>query len=158
VSPDGRWVAYVETGWGRPGGSGGTGRSNLLSLTHVVRSDGYGDRVVSDMFLAGWVSDGGRVASARDGAAAILDLDGQIVSEFGDRIDPPSRGFGILGEVWPKGEMRHQGGVRMPHSKMFRDRVGVGIGQPDFDYGEDAAFSPDGKWFGPRRVAGQWQF
>ena len=27
-----------------------------------------------------------------------------------------------------------------------------------FDYGEDAAFSPDGKWFGPRTVKDVWQF
>src|SRR5919106_3992082 len=36
TSPDGQWIAYVETGWGRPGGSGGFGRSNLINITHVV--------------------------------------------------------------------------------------------------------------------------
>ena len=157
VSPDGKWVAYVETGWGRPGGSGGTGRSNLLSITHVVRSDGTSDRVVSDMFLVGWMSDGRRVASARDGFAAIVNLNGKPVVEFGHRLDKADTGAGIGNEVWPTGEMRHQFGVRMPHSKTFhsdRDREAM----LRFDYGEDAAFSPDGKWFGPRRVDNQWQF
>jgi HEAT repeat protein len=61
VSPDGRWIAYVETGWGRPGGTGGTGRSNLLSLVHAVRSDGTNDTIVSDMFLGGWLADSARM-------------------------------------------------------------------------------------------------
>jgi hypothetical protein len=30
-SPDGKYIAYVRTGWGKPGGSGGFGRSNLVS-------------------------------------------------------------------------------------------------------------------------------
>ena len=157
VSPDGKWVAYVETGWGRPGGSGGMGRSNLLSITHVVRGDGTSDRVVSDMFLAGWMSDSRRLASARDGFAAIVNLNGKPVLEFGDRLDKPDIGAGIGSEVWPTGDMRHQFGVRQPHSKTFqndRDREAMF----SFDYGEDAAFSPDGKWFGPRRVNNQWQF
>ena len=157
VSPDGQWVAYVETGWGNPGGSGGMGRSNLLSITHVVRSDGTSDRVVSDMFLVGWMSDSRRVASARDGFAAIVNLNGKPVLEFGDRLDKPDSGGGIGGEVWPTGDMRHQFGVRMPHSKTFQnDRHREAMFS--FDYGEDAAFSPDGKCFGPRRVDNQWQF
>jgi HEAT repeat protein len=157
VSPDGQWVAYVETGWGRPGGSGGMGRSNLLSITHVVHSDGTSDRVVSDMFLVGWTSDGGRVASARDGFAAIVNMNGSPVVEFGHRLDKADTGAGIGNEVWPTGEMRHQFGIRMPHSKTFHnDRSREAMFT--FDYGEDAAFSPDGKWFGPRRVDNQWQF
>ena len=157
VSPDGQWVAYVETGWGRPRGSGGMGRSNLLSITHVVRNDGTSDRVVSDMFLVGWISDSRRVASARDGFAAIVNLNGKPVLEFGDRLDKPDSGAGIGSGVWPAGDMRHQFGVRMPHSKTFqtgKDREAIF----SFDYGEDAAFAPDGRWFGPRRVDNQWQF
>lgn len=157
VSPDGQWVAYVETGWGRPGGSGGMGRSNLLSITHVVRRDGASDRVVSDMFLAGWMSDGHRLASARDGFAAIVNLNGKPVLEFGDKLDKPESWAGIGSEVWPTGDMRHQSGVSLPHIKRFQtdtDREAMF----SFDYGEDAAFSPEGKWFGPRRVDNQWQF
>jgi len=163
VSPDGKWVAYVETGWGRPGGSGGFGRSNLLSLTHIARSDGSLDRIVSDMFLDGWMSDSSRVGSARDGYAAIVDLNGKPVIEFGDALDKPTNGSTPLAEgspllgKWPTGELRHQIGIRMPHSKVIRsgnDRNSM----ISFDYGEDAAFSPDGKWFGPRRVKDQWQF
>ena len=157
VSPDGKWVAYVETGWGRPGGTGGTGRSNLLSITHVVRSNGTSDRVLSDMFLAGWMSDSRRVGTARDAFAAIVNRNGKPVVEFGDRLDKPDTAGGIGGEVWPTGDMRHQLGVRMPRSKTFQPGKGREA-MFSFDYGEDAAFSPDGKWFGPRRVDNQWQF
>ena len=84
VSPDGKWVAYVETGWGRPGGTGGFGRSNLISITNVVGADGQDDRIVSDMFLVSWLSDSQRIGTARDGFAAITDLSGNVVTEFGD--------------------------------------------------------------------------
>jgi hypothetical protein len=158
VSPDGKWIAYVETGWGRPGGSGGMGRSNLLSITHVVRSDGSADRIVSDMFLVGWMADSRRVATARDGFAAIVDLNGKVVKEFGEPLEKPSTGRGIGGAVWPKGELRHQFGSEMPHTKGFQSREFDPKTIMDIDYGEDAAFSPDGQWFGPRRVKDQWQF
>jgi hypothetical protein len=159
VSPDGKWVAYVETGWGRPWGTGGMGRSNLLSITHVAMRDGSLDRVVSDMFLVGWMSDSRRLGSARDGFATIVNLNGKTVAEFGDPLDKRYTFGGFGRETWQTGEMRHQGGVTMPHSKGFQ-------WYPDpkaefdfaFDHGEDAAFSPDGRWFGPRKVKGAWQF
>src|SRR5262249_22611653 len=66
VSPDRKWVAYTETGWGRPGGTGGFGRSNLLSVTHVAASDGSTDRIITDMFLVGWMSGSRALASSRD--------------------------------------------------------------------------------------------
>jgi hypothetical protein len=157
VSPDGKWVAYVETGWGRPWGTGGTGRSNLLSITHVAMRDGSLDRVVSDMFLVGWMSDSRRLASAREGFATIVNLNGKTVTEFGELLDKPYTGRDFGGRVWPTGEIRGQGGVRMPHSKMFQwgpDPKAMF----DFDSGEDAGFSPDGRWFGPRKVKGAWQF
>ncbi|MEW6209805.1 MAG: HEAT repeat domain-containing protein, partial [Acidobacteriota bacterium] len=138
VSPDGQWIAYVETGWGRPGGSGGMGRSNLLSLVHVVRRDGSEDRLVSDMFLAGWMPDSKRIASARDGYAAICDLEGNIVTEFGSPLD--KRYLSQRGD-W-RSDPRHQWGDRMPKSKRLPE-------VDNFEFGEDGAFSPDGKWFGP---------
>ena len=149
VSPDGRWVAYVETGGGRPGGIG-LGRSNLLSITHVVKSDGSADRVVSDMFLAGWTSDSSRLASSRDGFAAIVDLQAKITAEFGGRLDElETSSRALQNENWAAGDLRSRRGGRMPHSKRFGT---------ESDYGENAAFSPDGKWFGPRPQDGKWQF
>ena len=48
-SPDGTKVAFVQTGWGRPGCSGGGGRSNLRS--YVTVSDKHGN-LVADKPLA----------------------------------------------------------------------------------------------------------
>jgi hypothetical protein len=158
VSPDGKWVAYVETGWGRQFPLGGMGRSHLQSLTHVVRSDGTSDHIVSDMFLVGWMSDSRRLASARDGYAAVVNLEGKVVTEFGERLDKPEGRRGFDRETWPPSPTGRRYGAAMPHTKRFRhkgeDSRSIGM----FDYGEDAAFSPDGKWFGPRQVNDQWQF
>jgi HEAT repeat protein len=153
ISPDGKWLAYTETGWGRPGGSGGFGRSNLISLVHVAGSDGSFDHIVSDMFLVGWLVDSGRLATARDGFAAVVDLNGGILGEFGETLKRTSDGIAIEGGFgggkWPTGEVRAQLGVSMPHSRRFQES---GDSKFSFDFGEDAACSPDGKWFGPRRL------
>ncbi|MEN3328642.1 MAG: hypothetical protein V7638_3449 [Acidobacteriota bacterium] len=110
TSPDGQWVAYVETGWGRPGGTGGFGRSNLISITHVVRNNGTQDGVVSDMFLVSWMSDSKRVGTARDAFVAISDLDGNVLTEFGEARD---RTNDAPGSAWTKTDLRSQfGGSR----------------------------------------------
>lgn len=141
VSPDGKWIAYEETGWGRPGGSGGFGRSNLISITHVVRADGSDDRVVSDMFLVGWLSDSKRVGTARDAFAAISDLSGNVGVEFGEPGAEKYQ-YGSKRPVhWTKDDLRSQFGAFMPHSKRL-------AGTEDYGFGEGGAFSPDGKWYG----------
>jgi hypothetical protein len=163
VSPDGKWVAYVETGWGRPGGSGGMGGSNLISIVHIVGSNGASDRVVSDLFLAGWLSDSQRVGTVRDGYATIVDLNGKSVAEFGAVMEKPAetyQGFFGGGGVWPQGSIRSQMGNRMPHTRRLEglDFQAKGFDFTDVDWGDQASFSPDGKWFGPRRIKGKWQF
>jgi len=128
----------------------------LLSLLHAVKSDGTNDRIVSDMFLVGWLADGARIASSRDAFAAVVDLNGSISAEFGEVLKKPYTGTGlILDPPLPKGNNRSEGGVDMPHSK----RIGAEV--PSFsstdaavsffnkDDGEDAAISPDGRWLGP---------
>jgi Tol biopolymer transport system component/HEAT repeat protein len=141
TSPDGQWIAYEETGWGRPGGSGGFGRSNLISISHVARIDATEDRVVSDMFLVGWMSDSKRVGTARDGFAAISDFDGHVVAEFGNS-GPETYQFSSAQPVdWTKGDLRSQFGAFMPHQKHLD-------GSENYGFGEGGAFSPDGKWYG----------
>ena len=141
VSPDGQWIAYEETGWGRPGGSGGFGRSNLISISHVVRIDGTDDRVVSDMFLVGWMSDSKRVGTARDGFAAITDFDGNVVAEFGNSGAEKYQYNSKRAVHWTKDDLRSQFGTSMPHQKRFD-------GSENYGFGEGGAFSPDGKWYG----------
>ena len=141
-SPDGQWIAYVETGWGRPGGTGGFGRSNLISITHVVAADGTQDRVVSDMFLVNWLSDSKRVGTARDAFVAISDVDGNVLTEFGAPLEKTSAGTEVTGAAWTTTDLRSQFGRSMPHQKRL-------AGSENFGFGESGAFSPDGKWYGP---------
>ena len=54
--------------------------------------------------------------------------------------------------------MREQFGARMPHSKIIQRMGDDPRALIDFDFGEDAAVSPDGKWFGPRKVNDEWEF
>jgi hypothetical protein len=55
---NGSVVAFIQTGWGRPGGSGGFGRSNLKSVLEFASTDG---RSIAhppvDAFLDRWVGD-----------------------------------------------------------------------------------------------------
>lgn len=144
VSPDGKRVAYVETGWGRPGGSGGMGRSNLMSLVHVVDKDGKNDRIVSDLFLVAWTSDSRHVGSSRDGQAAVTDIEGNIVTEFGT---PTGVAASKPGNEWTQGNLRQQFGGGMPLTRRI-EAGGL----------EEAAFSPDGKWLGPLKVGQETLF
>ncbi len=77
-SPDGKKVAFVETGWARRGGSGGYGRSNLQSDVRIADKDGklLGDGPLADAFLAGWAPDGARLVCFRDWRFFLIAPDG----------------------------------------------------------------------------------
>ena len=107
-SPDGRYIAYVRTGWGRPGGSGGFGRSNLISEVTVIGKNGVPVTTVpladmflggkngvplttaplADMFLGGWTPDGNDVVCFRDGEYVLVSKDGKRVMEGRIPNDP----------------------------------------------------------------------
>jgi hypothetical protein len=96
-SPDGRMIAYVRAGWGRPGGSGGFGRSNLISEVFVVTNggkptseapltdtfrasrmpDGTSNTPLADAFLAGWTPDGNALVTYRGWKYSLVALDGK---------------------------------------------------------------------------------
>jgi WD40-like Beta Propeller Repeat len=80
-SPDGRYIAYVRTGWGRPGGSGGFGRSNLVSEVIVIDEKGVPTTAMplADMFLGGWTHDGRQLVCFRDLKYALVSADGKQV-------------------------------------------------------------------------------
>jgi Tol biopolymer transport system component len=77
-SPDGKLIAYVRTGWGRPGGSGGFGRSNLVSEVAIIDAAGvrFTKTPLSDSFLSGWTPDGTKLVCYRDWEYALISLDG----------------------------------------------------------------------------------
>jgi hypothetical protein len=78
-SPDGRMIAYVRTGRGRPGGSGGFGRSNLISEVFVVTNNGkpISEAPLTDTFLAGWTPDGTALVTYRDWRYSLVTLNGK---------------------------------------------------------------------------------
>ena len=67
-SPDGKLIAYVRTGWGRAGGSGGFGRSNLRSEIAVMTLSGkvLSPTPLANAFLFGWTPDGNDIICYRD--------------------------------------------------------------------------------------------
>lgn len=79
-SPDGTKIAYVRTGWGREGGSGGRGRSNLISEVMVVDSSGraLAEKPLADAFLSGWTAEGKNLVCYRDWRCFLVDLDGAV--------------------------------------------------------------------------------
>jgi len=89
-SPNRKYIAYVRTGWGRPGGSGGFGRSNLLSQVVVIDESGLpvSGMPLADMFLTGWTPDSNYLMCFRDWAYALVSTDGKRVMEGRIPNDP----------------------------------------------------------------------
>src|ERR1039457_1398143 len=82
-SPDGQYIAYVRTGWGRPNGSGGFGRSNLASEVAVIDAGGrlVEKNPVADAFLSGWTPDGTNLGCYRDGEYSLVSVNGKRSSK-----------------------------------------------------------------------------
>jgi hypothetical protein len=92
-SPNGKMIAYVRTGWGRPGGSGGFGRSNLVSEVLVVTDDGkmVTETPLTDTFLAGWTPDGTALVTYRDWRYRLTALSGK--KSLQGELRRPENGF-----------------------------------------------------------------
>ena len=82
-SPDGKMVAFVRTGWGRPGGSGGFGRSNLVSEVVVITDEGkpVTASLLTDTFLADWTPKGNELVCYRDWKYGLVALNGKKTAE-----------------------------------------------------------------------------
>jgi hypothetical protein len=80
-SPDGLKIVAVRTGWGRHGGSGGLGRSNLKSDLIILDRMG---RTISplfheDRFVADW--NRGGIVSFRDWSYTLLSPEGRVLDQ-----------------------------------------------------------------------------
>jgi len=77
-SPDGRKIVAVRTGWHRPGGSGGLGRSNLRSDLIILNRTGHllSPKPIADSFAADWTADG--IVAFRDWSYRLISEDGSI--------------------------------------------------------------------------------
>jgi hypothetical protein len=78
-SPDGKYIAYVRTGWGRHVGISGFSRSNLVSEVVVVDTSGnlIEKNPVADAFLSGWTPDSTSLACYRDGEYSLVSMNGK---------------------------------------------------------------------------------
>ena len=87
-SPDASLIAYVRTGWGRPSGTGGFGRSNLVSEVMLMSADGRAASggPLADAFLYGWTSDGKNIVCFRDGEYSIVSTGGEVLASGRRRL------------------------------------------------------------------------
>jgi hypothetical protein len=111
-SPDGRYTAYVATGWGRRHKSdvfaGSTGRSSLVSDVELTDPSGgiLALPLCRGMFLMGWTEDSKAVICYRDGRYAVVTPHGVSV-EAGEvpraQTLPPCERVAFLtgvGAIW----------------------------------------------------------
>jgi hypothetical protein len=72
-------VVALPKAWGNPTGSGGFGRSNLVSEVEVIDSGGklMANSPVADAFLSGWKPDGTDLVCYRDGEYSLVSMDGK---------------------------------------------------------------------------------
>jgi hypothetical protein len=103
-SPDTKLIAYVRTGWGRHFGSGGFGRSNLVSEVMLMSAEGVAvsAKPLADAFLYGWTTDGGNVVCYRDGEYSVVSPGGGVITagrlpEWSDDYDVSERAAFLSG-------------------------------------------------------------
>ncbi|MCY3018473.1 MAG: hypothetical protein NTW87_05515 [Planctomycetota bacterium] len=88
-SPDGKRIACVRLAWGREGGSGGYGVSNLITDALVLDSSGklLTPKPLADAYLFGWTKDGTKLILFRDWDYFLVDVAGvksERVRQTGD--------------------------------------------------------------------------
>lgn len=77
-SPDGRYIAYVRTGWGERTWVG-FGRASLSSDVKVINTRGTAlpRTLAEDFFLSGWTPDSTHLLCFRDGRYGLVAVDGK---------------------------------------------------------------------------------
>src|SRR6202040_3694510 len=77
-SPDGRYIAYVRTGWGEKSWVG-FGRASLVSDVKIVNTGGAptSKTLAQDYFLSGWTPDSTHLLCFRDGRYTLVSIDGK---------------------------------------------------------------------------------
>jgi len=80
-SPDAKNIAAVRTGWPRPGGSGGWGRSNLVSEIIILDREGHtlSSKPLADGFIADWTKAG--IVSFRGWSYSLISAGGSVLQQ-----------------------------------------------------------------------------
>jgi Tol biopolymer transport system component len=80
-SPDGKLIAYVQTGRALSGGSGGFGRSNLQSVVSFCDASGQTPKGLGlEGFLGEWLPDSSAIVGYRDWKFALMSPSGSTKS------------------------------------------------------------------------------
>ena len=88
-SPDGRYVAYVRTGWGESLVSS-MGRSSLVSDVKIMSVEGAATprTLAKEYFLSGWTPDSTQLVCYRDWKYALVSTDGERIMKGRIPNDP----------------------------------------------------------------------
>jgi WD40-like Beta Propeller Repeat len=88
-SPDGKYIAYVRTGWGEKMFVS-FGRSSLVSVVKIMNADGTAAprTLAADFFLSGWTPDSSSVVCYRDWKYALVSTEGKPTMEGRIPNDP----------------------------------------------------------------------
>ena len=151
-SPDGKYIAYVRTGWGRPNDSGGFGRSNLVSEVEVIDSGGklVANSPVADAFLSGWKPDSTDLVCYRDGEYFLVSMDGKHSRK--GRLPGPTNVIGTERVVYlPRSGMMIWSRQSGFHPVL--ETPNGALTQNDGGQGALITPSPDGKYVA---IAGGW--
>ena len=172
-SPNGKFIAYVRTGWGRRGGTGGFGRSNLVSEIAVISADGtlLTKSAIADAFISGWTADGTRLVCYRDWNYFLVSLDGtrtaegQVPAAAGDLTNRPewvSFSPSLATIVWSRMVDAHHWSIETPERTVATTTVtqsAIGpraVPSPDGTYiAVFGQFSPTELWVYDTR-SGKW--
>lgn len=94
-SPDGKYIAYVHTGWGG-GVITSLGRSSLASDVKImnVRGAAATRTLAKDFFLSGWTPDSTRLVCFRDWRYSLVSIEGRQTLAGRIPIDPNHPEFG----------------------------------------------------------------
>jgi hypothetical protein len=88
-NPDGKYIAYVRTGWGEKMFVS-LGRSSLVSDVKIMNADGTATprTLATDFFLSGWTPDSSSVVCYRDWKYALVSTEGKPTMEGRIPNDP----------------------------------------------------------------------
>jgi Tol biopolymer transport system component len=117
-NPDGKYIAYVRTGWGEQVFVS-FGRSSLVSDVKIMNADGTATprTLATHFFLSDWAPDSSSVVCYRDGKYALVSTEGKPTME--DRIPNDPNHFEIASEwvafapsletiVWSRHDKSHR--------------------------------------------------
>jgi hypothetical protein len=155
-SPDGKYIAYVRTGWGEKSWIG-FGRGSLVSDVKVVNTDGApaSKTLAQDYFLSGWTPDSTRLVCYRDWRYALVSTEGK--QTLVGRIPNNPNRFDIAAEwvafsssletiVWSRHVDKSHRAIETPNQTIVRDGM---------LWQERVVPSPDGRYLAVFRTESQ---